>query len=157
MYDDTKPGRSNFHGHGGKGLFASEHWNGDTENVLENDSGNLFDEGYGESYPVWWEDSWWQDEPWEPSANAYWSDHPWSQGASESWAESDWPGPTDVREHDETVNHLLQEQQEAERQQQELQALLAENERSLDQKGRGPSLERQRMGPTSAAAPDSVH
>ena len=52
MYDDAKPGRGSFHGHGGKGFFPAEHWNVDTENVNENESGNLLDEGYGENPPV---------------------------------------------------------------------------------------------------------
>ena len=70
---------------------------------------------------------------WDQPAGAYGSEQPWNQGASDPWKESGRPSSVDAWEKDETVNHLVQEQQEAERQQQELQALLAENERSFDQ------------------------
>lgn len=70
----------------------------------------------------WWDASNWHQDAW-------WQSPDWNEGGVESWPAEESTGQTS--DQDETVAHLLKEQEEAERSMSELQALMAENTRNL--------------------------
>ena len=106
-------------------------WEENSEDITVNEADTFHAEDYGQDYDG--SAAWWQD-PW--SQEAWWQSPAWNEGHFQdaNWDAASQSIPEDsAPESNEAYAHLLKEQDEAEKSYNELQALMAENERNLQE------------------------